>query len=157
MPEVIGSGSKLSGAMIAVGTNAWPAGLQCVLRISAGTGIASSELQQVETVAMQALILLAILAVPPLTGSIAVAQWPGPAGFVIALGASLFMLRDALQICMMLMRRWQLFGRDMFLIEQKGRHRWVDAFELKSMQVPCRVQRQEFRPSFLDGSRRDPR
>jgi len=102
---------------------------------------------------MQILILLAVLAMPPLVGSVTVANLPGPAGFVIALAASLYMLRDALQICLMLMRHWQLFGRDMFLIEQNGHHRWVDAFELKSMRVPCRIRRQEFHP-FIDDRRR---
>ncbi|MCC6948689.1 MAG: hypothetical protein IT539_13060 [Bradyrhizobiaceae bacterium] len=97
---------------------------------------------------MQILILVAVLAVPPLVGSLTVANLPGPVGFIISLAASLYMLRDALHICMMLMRHWQLFGRDMFLIEQGGRHRWVDVFELQSMQMPCRVRRQEFRPAF---------
>lgn len=140
-----------------VGTNAWPAGLAMRSVQLAGTGVAWWKLQQVETVAMQALILLAIMAAPPVIGSTAVTNQPGPVGFLLALAASLVMLRDALQICMILMRRWQLFGRDLFLIEQNGRHRWVDALELKSMQMPFRVRRQEFRPLFLDPRRRDPR
>lgn len=97
---------------------------------------------------MQVLLLVAVLAVPPLVGSIAVVNLPGAAGLLVGLAVWLLMQRDASQICMVLMRRWQLFGRDLFLVEQDGRHRWVDALELKSMQamhVPCRVRRREFR------------
>ena len=104
---------------------------------------------------MQALILLAILLVPPIAGSVAVMRLEGPLGFCIALAASLVLMREAILICMMLMRRWQLFGRDLFLIEENGRRRWVDAFELKAIRVPCKVRGREFRPYFLDRDRRD--
>jgi hypothetical protein len=107
-------------------------------------------LQQTEVVAVHGLILLAILLAPPVVGGIAVSNLSGAGGFCIALGASLLMMRDALLICMILMRRWQLFGRDLFLIEVQGRHRWVDAHELRSIRVPCTVRRREFRPHFLD-------
>jgi hypothetical protein len=56
---------------------------------------------------------------------------------------------------MILMRRWQLFGRDLFLVELDGHRRWVDAFELKAIRVPCKIRRREFRPYFLDRHRRD--
>ena len=104
---------------------------------------------------MQGLILLGILAAPPVVGSVAVMSLPGAAGFVIALAASLAMLREAVIICMILMRRWQLFGRDLFLIKEGGRQRWVDAMELKSIRAPCQVCRREFRPYLLDDRRRD--
>jgi hypothetical protein len=99
---------------------------------------------------VQAILLLAIALVPAVIGSIAVTNLPGPVGFCIALAAGLMMMRDALLICMILMRRWQLFGRDLFLIEVDGRHRWVDAHELKALRVACRVRRQEFRPYLFD-------
>lgn len=97
---------------------------------------------------MKALILLAVLSSPPVIGSIAVSRLEGPAGFVLALACSMILMRDAVLIGMILMRRWQLFGRDLFLVEQNGRHRWVDAFELRAMQ-PCRVRARQFRPDFL--------
>lgn len=102
---------------------------------------------------MHGLILLAILAVPPLIGSVAVVNLPGPVGFCIALAGSLVMLREAVLICMILMRHWQVFGRDLFLIEEGGRRRWVDAMELKAIRVPCTVRDREFRPYFLDDGR----
>lgn len=98
---------------------------------------------------MKALLLLAILASPAVAGSIAVTRLEGPVGFVIALVFSMILLREAILICMILMRHWQVFGRDVFLIEQNGRHRWVDAFELKSMPRPCRVRARQFRPDFM--------
>jgi hypothetical protein len=104
---------------------------------------------------MKALLLLAIMASPPLIGSIAVSRLEGPVGFVIALVCSLIMLRDAILICMILMRHWQLFGRDLFLIEQDGRHRWVDVFELTAMPKPCRIRARQFRPEFLPRRRHD--
>jgi len=104
---------------------------------------------------MKALLLLAILASPAVAGSIAVTRLEGPIGFLIALAFSMILLREAILICMILMRRWQMFGRDLFLIEQNGRHRWVDAFELKSMPKPCRVRARQFRPDFMQGRRRD--
>src|SRR5262245_27649238 len=100
--------------------------------------------------AMQPILLLAIIVAPAVIGSIAVMNLPGPLGFCIALAASFIMMRDSLLICMLLMRHWQLFGRDLFLIEIDGRHRWVDARELKALRVPCRVRRQEFRPYLFD-------
>ena len=103
---------------------------------------------------MKALLLLAVMAYPPFAGSVAVARLEGAAGFIIALVLSLLLLREAILICMILMRRWQLFGRDLFLVEQNGRHRWVDALELKSMPEPCRVRAREFRPDFLHLRRR---
>jgi hypothetical protein len=75
---------------------------------------------------------------------------PGSAGFVIALGASLIMMRDAVLICLMMLRHWQLFGRELFLIEENGRERWVDALELRAIRVPCHVRRREFRLYLLD-------
>jgi len=104
---------------------------------------------------MKALILPTVLASPAVIGSVAVARIEGPGGFVLALAISLILMREATLICMILMRRWQLFGRDLFLIEQNGRHRWVDAFELKSMSEPCRVRAREFRPDFMRLPRRD--
>jgi hypothetical protein len=101
---------------------------------------------------MKALLLLAVMAYPPFAGSVAVARLEGAAGFIIALVLSLLLLREAILICMILMRRWQLFGRDLFLIEENGRHRWVDAFELKSLQ-PCRVRAQVFHPDILQPRR----
>jgi hypothetical protein len=101
------------------------------------------------------LILLALLVSPAVIGSLAVARLEGPAGFVLVLAASLIMFREAALACMILMRRWQYLGRDLFLIEQRGRHRWVDALELKSMPEPCRVRAQEFRPHFMHPRRRD--
>ena len=98
---------------------------------------------------MKALLLLAILASPAVAGSIAVTRLEGPVDFVIALVFSMILLREAILICMILMRHWQVFGRDVFLIEQNGRHRWVDAFELKSMPRPCRVRARQFRPDFM--------
>ena len=103
---------------------------------------------------MKALLLLAILASPAVPGSIAVTRLEGPVGFVIALVFSMVLLREAILICMILMRRWQIFGRDLFLIEQNGRHRWVDAFELNLMPDRCRVRAQQFRPDFLQHRRR---
>jgi hypothetical protein len=101
---------------------------------------------------MRAIILFAIAAAPAVIGSIAVVNLRGPVGFCIALGAGLVMMRDSLLVCMMLMRRWQLFGRELFLIEVDGRHRWVDARELQAMRVPCTIRRREFRPYMLDPS-----
>jgi hypothetical protein len=104
---------------------------------------------------MKPLLLLAILVSPAAIGSIAVSRLEGPAGFVLALVCSLIMLRDAILACMILMRRWQLFGRDLFLIEQNGRHRWVDVFELSAMPKPCRIRARQFRPDFLHRQRHD--
>ena len=101
------------------------------------------------------LILLAVLASPAVIGSLAVSLLEGPAGFVIALFASMVLLREAILICMILMRHWQFFGRDLFLIEQNGRRRWVDAFELKEMRQPCRIHAQQFHPDFTRVRRRD--
>lgn len=102
---------------------------------------------------MKALALLAILAVPAVSGSIAVTRLEGPVGFIIVLVLTLLMLRESILLCMILMRRWQLFGRDLFLIEEAGRHRWVDAQELKAIPVPCRIRQREFRPDFFDSRR----
>jgi hypothetical protein len=107
-----------------------------------------------EVFAMKVLVLLALMTTPALAGSVAVTRLDGSAGFVIALVFSMVLLREAILICMILMRRWQLFGRDLFLIEQDGRHRWVDALELKSMPETCRVRAREFRPDFLHLRRR---
>ncbi len=104
---------------------------------------------------MRLSILIALLASPAVIGSVTVARLDGASGFLIALFASLVLFREALLICMILMRRWQMFGREFFLIEQNGRHRWVDAFELKSMPKPCRVRAQEFRPHFMRPARRE--
>ena len=103
----------------------------------------------------RASVLLAVMAGPPVIGSLAVLAWEGPAGFVTALFASLVMLREAMLICMILMRHWQFLGRDLFLIEQNGRHRWVDVFELKKMRQPCRIRAQQFHPEFIPQRRRD--
>jgi hypothetical protein len=103
---------------------------------------------------MKVLLLLAVMTSPALAGSVAVTRLEGATGFVIALVFSMVLLREAILISMILMRRWQLFGRDLFLVEQNGRHRWVDALELKSMPQPCRVRAQEFRPDFLQLGRR---
>jgi len=108
-----------------------------------------------EVFAMKVLLLLVVLTSPAVAGSLAVSRLDGGAGFIIALIFSMILLREAILICMILMRRWQLFGRDLFLIEQNGRHRWVDALELKSMPEPCRVRAREFRPDFLHLRRRD--
>jgi hypothetical protein len=99
---------------------------------------------------MRILVLLGVLAAPPLVGATAVANMPGSAGFVIALGAALIMMRDAVLICLMMLRHWRLFGRELFLIEESGRERWVDAFELRAIRVPCHVRRREFRLYLLD-------
>ena len=104
---------------------------------------------------MKALLLLAILISPAIAGSIAVTRLEGATGFVIALVFSMILMREATLICMILMRRWQIFGRDLFLVEQNGRHRWVDAFELKSMPRPCRVRARRFRPDFMQSPRRE--
>jgi hypothetical protein len=104
---------------------------------------------------MHGLILLGLLGLPPLIGSVAVMRLEGPIGFCIALAASLVLMREAVLVCMILMRRWQLFGRDLFLVELDGHRRWVDAFELKAIRVPCKIRRREFRPYFLDRHRRD--
>jgi hypothetical protein len=103
---------------------------------------------------MKVLLLIAILVSPAVIGSFAVMRLEGPSGFIIALVFSMILLREAILICMILMRRWQLFGRDLFLIEQNGRHRWVDVREMKSMSEPCRVRAREFRPDFLHLPRR---
>jgi hypothetical protein len=103
---------------------------------------------------MKALLLLTIISYPPLVGSVAVARFEGSLGFIVVLALSLVLLREAILICMILMRHWQLFGRDLFLIEQNGRHRWVDAVELKSMSEPFRVRACEFRPDILHPRRR---
>ena len=103
---------------------------------------------------MKVLLLLAVMTSPALAGSVAVTRLEGAGGFVIALVFSMVLLREAILICMILMRRWQLFGRDLFLVEQNGRHRWVDALELKSIPKPCRVRAREFRPDFLHLRRR---
>jgi hypothetical protein len=102
---------------------------------------------------MQGLLLLAILTLPPVIGSIAVLRLDGAIGFCIALAASLILMREAVLICMILMRRWQLFGRELFLIDENGRRRWVDARELKSIRVPCKVRRRKFHPDFFDPPR----
>ena len=104
--------------------------------------------------AWRALILLAVMASPALIGSLAVSLLQGSTGFVIALFASMILLREATLICMILMRHWQFLGRDLFLIEQNGRHRWVDAFELKEIRQPCRVRAQQFHPEFIRQRRR---
>ena len=103
---------------------------------------------------MKTLLLLSIMAYPPFVGSVAVARFEGAIGFIIVLALSLVLLREAILICMILMRHWQLFGRDLFLVEQNGRHRWVDALELKSMREPCRIHAREFRPDILRSKRR---
>jgi hypothetical protein len=106
-----------------------------------------------EVSAMKALLLIAILVSPALIGSVAVSRLEGPSGFIVALAVSMILLREAMLICMILMRHWQLFGQDLFLIEQNGRHRWVDAIELKAMSRPFRVRAREFRPAFLQPPR----
>lgn len=102
----------------------------------------------------RAMILVAMLASPAVIGSIAVARLDGSAGFVAALVASLVMMREATLICMILMRRWQFLGRDYFLIEENGRHRWVDVFELKKIRQPCRIRAQQFYPGLIRHQRR---
>lgn len=102
----------------------------------------------------RASILLILMASPAVIGSLAVSLLTGPAGFVIALIAALALQREATLICMMLMRHWQFFGRDLFLIEQNGRHRWVDVFELKEIRQPCRIRAQQFHPEFIRRRRR---
>lgn len=102
----------------------------------------------------RAMILVAIMASPAAIGSIAVARLDGSAGFVSALAASLVMMREATLICMILMRRWQFLGRDYFLIEENGHHRWVDVFELKEIRQPCRIRAQHFHPDFIGHQRR---
>jgi hypothetical protein len=105
---------------------------------------------------MRTFALLGILLTPVLVCISAVANMPGPVGFVIALGGSLIMMREAVLICLMMMQRWQHFGRDYFLIEENGRQRWVDQVELLSLRVPCEIRRREFRLDFFD-PRRPPR
>ena len=97
---------------------------------------------------MKALILLVVMASPAVIGSLTVVQLGKPVGFVIALAVSMVLLREAVLICMMLMRHWQLFGCDRFLIEENGRHRWVDVFELTAMRRPCRIRARQFHPDF---------
>ncbi len=104
--------------------------------------------------AWRALILLAVLVSPAVIGSLAVSLLQGSMGFVIALFASMILLREAILICMILMRHWQFLGRDLFLIEQNGRHRWVDVFELKEIRQPCRIRAQQFHPEFTRINRR---
>lgn len=106
---------------------------------------------------MRTLILLSLLVAPGVIGAIAVTRLEGSIGFVLALAVSLYLMREAVLCCMILMRRWQVFGRDLFLIEQEGRHRWVDVFELKSIREPCHIRAQRFRPDFhlLRERRRD--
>jgi len=103
---------------------------------------------------MRTLALLAIVATPVLIGIDAVIKMPGPAGFAVAVGASLVMLREAVLICLMMMRHWQHFGRDFFLIAENGRERWVDRVELMSLGSRCEVLRQEFRLDLFDPRRR---
>jgi len=102
----------------------------------------------------RALVLLVLMVSPAVIGSLAVSRLEGSAGFVIALFASLVLLREAMLICMILMRRWQFLGRDLFLIEQNGRHRWVDVFELKEIRQPCRIRAQQFHPEIIRERRR---
>ena len=104
--------------------------------------------------AWRALILLAVIVSPAIIGSLAVSLLQGSIGFIVALVASLILMREAILICMILMRHWQFFGRDLFLIEQNGRHRWVDVFELQEIRQPCRVRAQQFHPEFIRHRRR---
>jgi hypothetical protein len=104
--------------------------------------------------AWRALVLLAVMVSPAAIGSLAVSLLPGSFGFIVALVASMILMREATLICMMLMRHWQFFGRDLFLIEQNGRHRWVDVFELKEIPQPCRVRARQFHPEFIRQNRR---
>jgi hypothetical protein len=99
---------------------------------------------------MRTFVLLAIFVTPGLVGASAVANMPGPTGFLVALAASLIMMHEAVLICLMMMERWQHFGRDYFLIEENGRQRWVDGVELRSIRVPCRIRRREFRLDLFD-------
>ena len=103
---------------------------------------------------MKALLLLAILASPAIAGSIAVTPWRAPSASSSRSSSRWSCGARRSNICMILMRRWQIFGRDLFLIEQNGRHRWVDAFELNLMPDRCRVRAQQFRPDFLQHRRR---
>jgi hypothetical protein len=102
----------------------------------------------------RAFILLAVMVTPALIGSLAVMQLEGGAGFVVTLFASLVLMREATLICMILMRHWQFLGRDYFLIEQNGRHRWVDVFELVEIRQPCRIRARQFHPGFVRHHRR---
>jgi hypothetical protein len=111
-----------------------------------------------ENKAMQlwrALVLVALMATPALIGSIAVSRLEGSSGFIVALVVSLVLMREATLSCMILMRHWQFLGRDYFLIEQDGRHRWVDVFELKEIRQPCRIRAQRFHPGFTQHRRRE--
>jgi hypothetical protein len=103
----------------------------------------------------RALVLVALMATPALIGSIAVSRLEGSSGFIVALVASLILMREATISCMILMRHWQFLGRDYFLIEQDGRHRWVDVFELKEIRQPCRIRAQRFHPGFTQHRRRE--
>ena len=103
---------------------------------------------------MRTLALLGIFVTPMLVCISAAVKMPGPAGFAVAVGASLIMMREAVLICLMMMRRWQHFGRDYFLIEESGRQRWVDQVELLSLRVPCEIRRREFRLDLFDPRRR---
>jgi hypothetical protein len=103
---------------------------------------------------MRTFALLGILVTPVLVGISAAAKMPGPAGFAVAFLATLVMLREAVLICLMMMRHWQHFGRDFFLIDEGGRERWVDRVELMSLRTPCEVRRQEFRLHLFDPRRR---
>jgi hypothetical protein len=102
---------------------------------------------------MRTFALLGVLVTPVLVCISAVAKMPGPAGFVVAVGASLILMREAVLICLMMMQRWQHFGRDYFLIEENGRQRWVDKAELLSLRVPCEIRRREFRLDLFDRGR----
>jgi hypothetical protein len=106
---------------------------------------------------MRTFALLAILATPVLVCISAVANMPGLWGFLVAVGASAVMMREAVLICLMMMRHWRMFGRDYFLIEENGRERWVDWGELRSLPRSCEVRRREFRLHLFDerGRERD--
>lgn len=104
---------------------------------------------------MRTFALLAILITPVLVGISGAANMPNPVGIAVALGAAAVMMREAVLICLMMMRHWRMFGRDYFLIEENGRERWVDWGELQSLREPCQVRRREFRLDLFDDRRRD--
>jgi hypothetical protein len=59
-------------------------------------------------IVMKRLVLIAVMAAPPLIGSIAVGNTEGSANFLMVLFFSFLMFRESLKICLILMRRWRM-------------------------------------------------
>lgn len=91
---------------------------------------------RMEIAIMKAFVLLGFIAAPFVIGGIAAGNTEGAANLCAVMFLSLLMVRESAQICLLLMRRWQIFEQDSLLLTM------LPAYLIEAELRPVRVKQE---------------